>query len=91
MVGRRNRNQPYQIVGWSFRLFPHFTVAQGPPNRGSAFKQLPLDVERTRPGQHLSRFGERRIPFPARRGPGAGLSGASGYLTARETYNPPRG
>ena len=37
MVGRRNRNEPYQIVGWSFRLFPHFTVAQGPPNRGSAF------------------------------------------------------
>jgi hypothetical protein len=37
MVGRRHRNEPYQIAGWSFRLFPHFTVAQGQPNRGLAF------------------------------------------------------
>ena len=91
MVGRRNRNEPYQIVGWSFRLFPHFTVAQGPPNRGSAFNSCLSMSSVPGPGQHLSRFGERRTPFPARRGPGAGLSGASGYLTARETYNPPRG
>jgi hypothetical protein len=37
MVGRTQRNEPYRVAGWSFRLFPQVTVADGRPNRGSAF------------------------------------------------------
>jgi hypothetical protein len=37
MVGRLSASEPYQIVGWSFRLFPNTEAVEPPPNRGSAF------------------------------------------------------
>lgn len=37
MVGRLRSGQPYQVRGWSFRLFPPPGSVQDQPNRGSAF------------------------------------------------------
>jgi hypothetical protein len=37
MVGRRSVADPYEIVGWSFRLFPNAELVGGLENRGSAF------------------------------------------------------
>lgn len=37
MIGRSSVVSPYQIVGWSFRLFPPEDTVAGTPNRGSAF------------------------------------------------------
>jgi hypothetical protein len=54
MVGRTQRNEPYRIAGWSFRLFPQVTVADGRPNRGSAFNScLSMSGEATVDGVYL--------------------------------------
>ena len=37
MVRRQLASEVYRIVGWSFRLFPQFSIAEAPENRGSAF------------------------------------------------------
>ena len=37
MAGRRDQNDPYRILGWSFRLFPDEAPHEAAPNRGSAF------------------------------------------------------
>jgi len=37
MIGRRSVSEHYEILGWSFRLFPDAQVIDGPANRGSAF------------------------------------------------------
>ena len=91
MVGRRNPMNPTR--SWDghsgcFRISlsrrGHLTAAR-PLNSCLSMSSVPaLDSIYL-----VSESGVFRSP--ARRGPGAGLSGASGYLTARETYNPPRG
>ena len=54
IVGRTRRNEPYRIAGWSFRLFPQVTVADGRPNRGSAFNScLSMSGEVTVDGVYL--------------------------------------
>lgn len=37
MVGRTHCNEPYRIIGWSFRLFPEPAPCDAEPNHGSAF------------------------------------------------------
>ena len=37
MVGRRSVSASYEIVGWSFRLFPEAGPVEGLANHGSAF------------------------------------------------------
>lgn len=37
MVGRRTKNDPYVVMGWSYRLFPPSMQLDDVPNRGSAF------------------------------------------------------
>jgi hypothetical protein len=37
LVGRRLPKDPYEIVGWSYRLFPPPTDRETTPNKGAAF------------------------------------------------------
>lgn len=37
MIGRPSKDDPYRVVGWSYRLFPPETPLPAEPNRGSAF------------------------------------------------------
>lgn len=37
LFGRPNKRSQYELVGWSYRMFPPTQNAQGESNRGSAF------------------------------------------------------